>query len=274
MPWRHTCFFNTYLAVVGYPTRDGLDRRADGRQDRPVTVHDDNPARDLVAHIGSTLRQQRDRHRLTQAELAERAAVKQSTVARIERGDRGASVAMLARLFASLGSRVRLTVEPLDIEVDEAIGALAGKPISERIAEAGIAAFAEELAPIPYVFVGATAALLQGAPVPVRMMEVALARPDCDAFIGWLGRHYGARWHDQYQEYGYAPLDPRLPGERRWRIVGNAVIRVELADELPESLEVRHGRHVYRVLPLTEVEIADSFAARLLRRYRDHAGFR
>ena len=239
-----------------------------------VTDVNDDPARDLVAHIGSTLRQQRDRHRMTQAELAERAAVKQSTVARIERGDRGASVTMLARLFASLGSRVRLTVEPLDKEIDEAIDALAGMPIGKRIAEAGIGAFADKLAPIPYVFVGATAALLQGAPVPARMMEIALARSDCDAFIGWLGRHYGARWHDQYQEYGYAPLDPRLPGERRWRIIGSVVIRVELVDELPESVEVRHGLRGYRVLSLTEVEIADPFAARLLHRYRNHAGFR
>jgi transcriptional regulator with XRE-family HTH domain len=236
-----------------------------------VTDHHDDPARDLVAHIGSTLRRQRDRHRLTQAELAHRSSVTQSTVARIERGDRGASVEMLARLFAGLGARVRLTLEPLDREVDEAIAAVAGLPIAQRIAEAGISGFADKLAPIPYVFVGATAALLQGAPVPAPTMEIALARRDCEAFIGWLSRHYAARWHDRYQEYGYAPLDPRLPGERRWRIIGSVVIRVELVDELPDSVEVRHDGRGYRVLPLTEVEITDPTAARLLRRYRGWA---
>lgn len=239
-----------------------------------MSDHHDDPARDLLVHIGWTLRRQRDLHRLTQAELADRAAVRQSTVARIERGDRAASVAMIARLFASLGSRPRLTLEPLDKEVDEAISMLAGKPIDERVAEAGIAAFAEKLAAIPYVFVGATAALLQGAPVPAPVMEIALARAACDAFIGWLSRHYAARWHDAYQEYGYAPLDPRLPGERRWRIIGGVVIRVDLVDELPDSVEVRHRGRGYQVLPLAEVEIGDPFAARLLRRYRDHAGFR
>lgn len=239
-----------------------------------MTDHDDDPARDLVAHIGSTLRRQRDLHRLTQTQLARRAAVGQSTVARIERGDRGASVAMLAQIFASLGSRLRLTLEPLDKEVDEAMNALSGLPIAERINQAGIPRFADKLAPIPYVFVGATAALLQGAPVPATMMEITLARRDCDAFTDWLGRQRGARWHDRYQEYGYAPLDPRQRGERRWRIIESVVIRVELVDELPEGVEVRHDGRCYRVLPLTRVEITDPFAARVLRKYRDHAGFR
>jgi hypothetical protein len=52
------------------------------------------------------------------------------------------------------------------------------------------------------------------------------------------------------------------------------VTRVELVEELPEGVEVRHGGRGYRVLPLADVAITDPLAARLLRRYRHHAGFR
>jgi hypothetical protein len=69
---------------------------------------------------------------------------------------------MLERLFGALGCQVRLRLEPLDHETDRAIAALAGVRIEARSAESGIPALAD-LAPIPYVFRGAAAALLQGA---------------------------------------------------------------------------------------------------------------
>jgi transcriptional regulator with XRE-family HTH domain len=69
---------------------------------------------EFLAHIGATLRRHREAHGLTQAELAGRVSTSQATVARIERGDRAPSVAMLERLFAVLGHRVRLSLEPLE----------------------------------------------------------------------------------------------------------------------------------------------------------------
>lgn len=224
--------------------------------------------RDLRAHIGSTLRQRRERDGLTQAELAARVPISQATVARIERGDRAPSVELLERLFAGLGCQVRLTLAALDGDLDEAIAAQARVPVAERVAAAGIPDFAANLEPIPYAFTGASAALLQGAPVPATTMEIALARADCDAFTIWLSRRYGSRWHRQYQEFGFAPLDPRRPGEPLWRIIGGVVIRVDLCDELPACLEVRHGERGYRVVPLPEIEIADPDTARLLARHR------
>jgi transcriptional regulator with XRE-family HTH domain len=222
---------------------------------------------DLRTHIGTTLRRRRERHGLTQAELAERTATSQATVARVEAGERAPSVAMLERLFGALGCQVRLRLEPLDHETDHAIATLAGVRIETRIAESGIPALAD-LAPIPYVFRGAAAALLQGAPVPVDAIEIALARPDCDAFVRWLGRRYGKRWNPQYQDFGIVPVDPRLPGENLWRIIGGVRIRVELADSLPESIEVHYDGRGYRVVPLPDVEVHDPDAARLLRRVR------
>jgi transcriptional regulator with XRE-family HTH domain len=72
----------------------------------------DDHTHDLAAHIGSALRQHRDRHRLSQAELAERAAISQSAVARIERGGRGGPrIDTLARLFAVLARAPRCSRE-------------------------------------------------------------------------------------------------------------------------------------------------------------------
>jgi hypothetical protein len=73
--------------------------------------------------------------------------------------------------------------------------------------------------------------------------------------------------HEKWQEFGYLALDPREPGAHRWQtMVGE--LRARLADELPESIEVRHGEHRYPVVPLAEVEVTDPQAAALLRRYR------
>lgn len=44
-----------------------------------------------------------------------------------------------------------------------------------------------------------------------------------------------------------------------------------MCDELPETVEVRHGDRGYRVVPLVELELTDPHAAGLLRRYRSRA---
>jgi hypothetical protein len=99
-------------------------------------------------------------------------------------------------------------------------------------------------------------------------MPAALAR----AKPRWLDRRYGQRWHRNYQDFGFVPLDPRYPGEHLWRIMGGTVIRAQLADALPASIEVRHDDHGYRVVPLPEVECHHQDAARLLRRVRERLG--
>jgi transcriptional regulator with XRE-family HTH domain len=107
------------------------------RRRRSVAGHD-LASQDLLGHIGSTLRRRRELAGLTQAELAGKVATSQATVARIEHGDRAPSIAMLVRLFAALGCRVRLALEPLDRDVDDAIIALTSVPVATRVDEAGI----------------------------------------------------------------------------------------------------------------------------------------
>ena len=62
-------------------------------------------------------------------------------------------------------------------------------------------------------------------------------------------------------------MEPEEPGEHRW-LTRYGVIRATMCDELPEAIEIRHGERTYRVVPLVEVELSDSRAAQLLRRYR------
>ncbi len=42
-----------------------------------------------------------------------------------------------------------------------------------------------------------------------------------------------------------------------------------MCDELPETIEVRHGERRYQVVPLVELELSEPRAAALLRRYRN-----
>jgi transcriptional regulator with XRE-family HTH domain len=220
----------------------------------------------LISQLGATLRHQRELRNLRQADLAERAEVSQGTVARVERGDR-AALPMVEKLFAALGLQVRIEVEPLDAQIDTALAKLAAKPIAEHIAELRLAEIADQLVDLPFAFDGATAALLQGAPIPGHLVHLAMEWSAADAFTTWLEGHYGQRWHDRWEEYGYLDLHPSRPGAHRWSsIVGQLTVR--LVDVLPATIEVRHGERSFRVVPLADVEIADADTARLLQRRR------
>lgn len=222
----------------------------------------------LLTLLGTALRRERELQRLTQQALAARTGISQATVARIERGDRMPSVPMLERLFAALDTQLTVGVEPLDAHVDAVITALRAVPLDERLADLELDRAADLLADIPYAFDGPTAALLQGAPVPVQAIDIALAWRDADAFTEWLTRRYAHRWHAQWEQFGYLPVDPREPGDHRWRTVAGE-LRARMCDELPETIEVRHGVRTYRVVPLADLEITDPRAADLLRRYRE-----
>lgn len=67
---------------------------------------------DVDAPAGALLRQARHGARLSQAELAARAASTQAMVARYESGDVSPSVATLDRLLRACGKRLRLVAEP------------------------------------------------------------------------------------------------------------------------------------------------------------------
>ncbi|WP_433115494.1 helix-turn-helix domain-containing protein [Micromonospora sp. CA-246542] len=225
------------------------------------------PSTRLVTLLGTVLRQERQRRELTQRQLAGLAEVSQAAVARIERGERAPSVPVLERLFTAMDVQVVVAVEPLDAHLDARIDELAARPIGERIDELGLNETLDRLTDFPQVLTGSTAALLQGAPVPVDAVEIALRWKDSKRFTAWLEVNYGQRWNARWGEFGGVWLEPEEPGEHRWS-TRYGEIRATMCDELPETIEVRHGGRDYQVVPLVELELAEPRAADLLRRYR------
>ncbi|MEO3744211.1 helix-turn-helix transcriptional regulator [Plantactinospora sp. B5E13] len=222
----------------------------------------------LTALLAATLRQQRERHGLTQAGLAERTGLNQSTITRIEQGSRAPGLPMLERLFAALDLQLAFRVEPLDAHLDARIDELRRSPTTERIGDLRLDLMADRLGELPYVWTGSTAALLQGAPLPDDDLEINVRWSDADQFTAWLTRNWAERWNARWEEFGFVRIDPREPGEHRWRVVGG-VVRARMCDELPETIEVRHGGRSYQVVPLALVEVTDPATAALLRRWRE-----
>jgi transcriptional regulator with XRE-family HTH domain len=222
----------------------------------------------LGRNIGDLLRRERELRRLTQQDLAVRAGVTQATVARVENGTRNAAIPLVERLFAVMGRQLTLGVEELEADVDQRIAELAARPIVDRIAETDLGIFRRHAAGISHVFDGATAALLQGAPVPAPGVHVALLWSEAEAITEWLTHKYARRWMERWQEYRYIPVDPREPYPHRWQTMAGEIF-ARMCDELPESIEIRHGAESYRVVPLAEVELVNPGAAGLLCRYRE-----
>jgi transcriptional regulator with XRE-family HTH domain len=226
----------------------------------------------LTTLFGSTLRRERERRRLTQQKLATLAGVSQATVARTERGDRGASLHMFERLFSALGVQLTLGVEPLDAQVDAQIELLTAMALAERIGGTDIDRVMNRLS-VPHLFDGPTAALLQGAPLPTDAVHIAVSWADVDAFTSWLSANHAQRWHARWEVFGYLPIDPREPGDHRWRTIPGE-IRARMCDALPDALRVRIGDREYPVVPLADVSVDDPETARLLARYRQLGNYR
>ncbi|MFJ6165302.1 helix-turn-helix domain-containing protein [Micromonospora orduensis] len=221
----------------------------------------------LVALLGATVRRQRHLRELSQRQLGRLAGVSQTAIARIERGDRAPNIPVLERLLAAMDVQLVVGVEPLDAHLDARIDELAARPIAERIDELGLDRLLDRLTDLPQVLTGCTAALLQGAPVPVDALEIALRWRDSKQFTRWLEANYGQRWNARWGEFGGIWLEPEEQGEHRWS-TRHGEIRAVMCDELPESIEVRHAGRGYRVVPLVELELTEPRAAELLRRYR------
>jgi transcriptional regulator with XRE-family HTH domain len=70
---------------------------------------------------GELLRSVRQRHGLTQAQLAARARTSQAAISRIERGLVSPSVATLAELLDLMGEELTLDAQPIDYGIDKTL---------------------------------------------------------------------------------------------------------------------------------------------------------
>ncbi|MET7948629.1 helix-turn-helix transcriptional regulator [Micromonospora sp. NPDC005324] len=225
------------------------------------------PSTRLVTVLGAAVRQQRHLRDLSQRQLAALAEVDQAAVARFERGERAPTIPVLERLLAAMDVQLVIGVEPLDAHLDARIDDLAAQPLAERIDGLIVNRLLDRLTNFPQVITGCAAALLQGAPVPVDALEIALRWQDAKLFTRWLEANYGQRWNASWGEFGGLWLEPEEPGEHFWS-TRYGEIRATMCDELPETIEVRHGGRSYQVVPLVALELSEPRAAELLRRYR------
>ncbi|WBC12435.1 helix-turn-helix transcriptional regulator [Micromonospora sp. WMMA1998] len=221
----------------------------------------------LAGQVAHAVRHEREQAGLTQQALAGRAGLSQAAVARIERGDRLPSLPTVERLLGALGRQIRIEVEPLDSHLDATLDEAAGTALTERIADLGLDRIVDALGDLSHVLAGSTAAVLQGAPLPVEAVEIAVRWRDAPRFTAWLDRAHAQRWNARWEEWGGVRPEPEEPGEHRW-LTRYGELRARMCEDLPEPVEVRLGDRTYPVEPLVEVEVTDRRTADLLRRYR------
>ena len=83
---------------------------------------------------GTLIRSARERHGLTQAQLALRAGTSQNAVSRVERDEISPSVDTVQRLLAAMGERLELSVRRIDAEFDpDHLADSMAQPMSERL---------------------------------------------------------------------------------------------------------------------------------------------
>jgi len=88
----------------------------------------------LGVDVGGWVRALRERHGLTQGQLAYRAGTSQQAVSRIEAGEVSPSIAVLERLAASCGEQLVLGSCARELPFDEAqLAAHASMSIAERV---------------------------------------------------------------------------------------------------------------------------------------------
>lgn len=101
-----------------------------------------------MSKLGTLLREARERHGVSQRQLAIRAGTKQSTISRIERGAESPSFERFEALLLCLGERAKVELRPLIHRADpDHLAETRAIPADERIERAlGWNEFAAEIA--------------------------------------------------------------------------------------------------------------------------------
>lgn len=219
--------------------------------------------------LASLIRSERERRFLSQGKLAELSGVDRRRISSYERRQREPSLREAERVLAGMGLQLRLETEPLSSDLDARIDELSTLSTDERLARVPflIPQLMQWLAAGEPVIEGATAALIQGAPLEPKALDLCVDTAHLDAFAEAMLRFPPARWNERWEDYGVDNPDPRRPGAMRWRThLGPITLRV--VDELPASLTVIADGAAVPIRPLADVEVVDPAVAELLRRFR------
>jgi transcriptional regulator with XRE-family HTH domain len=119
----------------------------------------------LAQRIGHLLRAERQARRMSQAALARAAGTSQQSVSQLETGRFAPTTAVVERVFAALGWRLRLDVEPLDAELDAEVARAAEQTAEdvELVLEDLASLLRRRPKKLPYLVDGELAARLHGA---------------------------------------------------------------------------------------------------------------
>jgi transcriptional regulator with XRE-family HTH domain len=229
--------------------------------------------RDNLAEIvGVLLCAERNRAKLSQAQLAERAGVSQQRLSRIERGTVSISLATVQRIFAKLDKQLRLEAVPLRADMDVDIDRGLALSDQDRAVEIGLhRVLLRTLGSLPFAVTGRLAALAQGAPtVGPPSIDIVIARRHLDELAAVMEKASCRRWSARWGDWGFDVPDPRVAGEPRW-LIGTSDTRLLFVDELPQSIEVTVGEYRLRVVPIAQIESEDPWLHRLMSRWRDRS---
>ncbi|MBV1851863.1 helix-turn-helix domain-containing protein [Catellatospora tritici] len=224
----------------------------------------------LAGRLGHLFRVERERRGLSQQEVARRAEVSQQHVSRLEGGRGPVSSAYADRVFAALGLQIRVDAEAVGSHLDDAIGGAAANLRELQARHVQDLHQLTALAPkgLRFVLDGPCAAVLQGAPVAARHIDVLMAEADVEMLAAWVLRRSMRRWDERTREFSGYYADPRDPGPLRWGD-GMVELRARLVPELPRAVLVEFDGELLPVRPLPAVESDHPEVARVLGRLRE-----
>lgn len=159
---------------------------------------------------GVIIRAEREKLGLSQARLAEESGVSVTTISDLERGRRAATLDLADRVLKAMGLRLHVAAEPEFADIDAVIARASGRSPAEIMAGwvPDAAAYVAFLADVPFIVEGVAAAALQGAPVEVPTLEIAVPADDEEALdkLTVMFGAIGARRGD------FEIRDPRVKG--------------------------------------------------------------
>jgi transcriptional regulator with XRE-family HTH domain len=236
---------------------------------------------DCLVEIGRMIRSERQARMLTLRELATKAEISITQLARVERGERDTTLGTIDRVLAALGLQLSSLLEPRWAKVDAAISEARGKTVAQLLAkwdddrlfftDSIVSALVEN--EVPFVVDGMVAAALQGAPVPVEVFEIAV-RNDDEAVTRLVqtlrSPLHARRWNVKWAEFGTLSLDPR---EEDWTPplyqAVSGKIHVRLTDDVTPTLWAESSGLRLPLTPLVQIEASDRWAQRVLERMRN-----
>jgi transcriptional regulator with XRE-family HTH domain len=222
----------------------------------------------LASTVGWMFQNERAQRQMSQARAAERLGTSQQWVSQVERGAVSPTTDVIERLFAIFDLKVTLDVEPIGSDLDGEIDDVSTLSDDDRaeVVECFRYPF-DLLADVPWVLSGRLGAFVQGAPVRVLRLDIAVAEPDLDRLARAFEQHGADRWNERLMDYFGAVAHPRIPGPMRW-LFGGCELRLEVADRLPPAISVAVAGRCLPVRPLADIEARYRSIARLMRRAR------